>query len=348
MKNNRTKVFLDANVVLAAGKPPGGPELQRVRELAEADIIEILTTDLTITEVKKKHVQNDFEVVKGVAASHFRRVVKEVVGAEIPDVSRSQLRKILNENYTASVGEMFKGLRARELSIDMVPPSTIFAAYAAGEGFFEEGKKDQFPDAFAFECLKSEASPKTPIIIVSQDGDFVKPSKDHPDITLVKSLPELFAALGLVMDKPNLDDFLDTKNEELITAINQELADWSLQGDVEDSEIYETTVTHVEMMRYTAFKPIEEGDPILLVGRVKVTATALYTHPDWDSAMYDSEDKVLIPFEDVSGETEVELEIDVSISLAIDDDGQATQIENLAFRNHNFIYVNLHPYEDYK
>ncbi len=347
MKNS-TKVFLDANIVISAGKPPGGPELQRVRELVEADIIEILTTDLTMTEVAKKHVQNDFAVVKDLAAAHFRRIVKDVVNVEIPAITRSELRDVLTASYSDSVSKMFKALNARQLSIDDINPSVVFAAYAAGQGFFDEGKKDQFPDAFAFECLKSEASADTPIIIVSQDGDFAKPSKDEADISLVKSLPELFGALGLVMEEPDLDAFIEANADALLTSMNDQLSEWSLQGDVEDSEIYETNVTHVEMMKYTAFKPTEAGDPILLVGRMKVTANASYTHPDWDSAMYDSEDKVLIPFDDVSGETEIELEIDVSISLSVDDEGQAIEVENLAFRNDDFIYVTLLPYEDFK
>src|SRR5207249_582617 len=62
MAKSKRKVFLDANVVIGAGKPPGGPELSRVIDLVEAELVTVLTTDLTITEVVKKHVQNDFEL----------------------------------------------------------------------------------------------------------------------------------------------------------------------------------------------------------------------------------------------------------------------------------------------
>jgi hypothetical protein len=50
----------------------------------------------------------------------------------------------------------------------------------------------------------------------------------------------------------------------------------------------------------------------------------------------------------VSGETEVELQLNVSISILVDGDGEPAQIEELQFRNDDFIYVELHPYEDYK
>jgi hypothetical protein len=52
------RIFLDANVVIAAGKPPGGPEISRVVDLVEAKLINVLTTDLTVTEVAKRHAEN--------------------------------------------------------------------------------------------------------------------------------------------------------------------------------------------------------------------------------------------------------------------------------------------------
>jgi hypothetical protein len=56
MKKNPIKVFFDANVVIQAGKPPGGPLFQRIVDLVDAGFIDVLTTDLTKTEVVKKHV----------------------------------------------------------------------------------------------------------------------------------------------------------------------------------------------------------------------------------------------------------------------------------------------------
>ena len=49
----KPRVFLDANIIISAGKPPGGPMMKRVTELVHAEIIDIITTDLTETEVAK-------------------------------------------------------------------------------------------------------------------------------------------------------------------------------------------------------------------------------------------------------------------------------------------------------
>lgn len=344
------KVFLDANIVIGAGKPPGGPEIARVIDLVEAGLISVLTTDLTFTEVAKKHVQNDFDAIKEISQPHFRQIVEGATGIALPALKRPELREKLKANYDKSTAAMFDALKAKTLQIDEVKPSVVFNAYAAGEGFFSgDGKKDQFPDAFAFECLKMEASKKHPVIIVSNDGDFDGPVGSQNHISLVKSLPELFAALGLEMAAPQLDQFLEAQNEDLVEQVNQELTNWGLQSsDVMDAEIDEITVNSVEVKKLTAFKPSEAGGSILVVGTIDVEALISFTHPNWDEAMYDSEDKVLIPFEDESGEAEIALTIDVAMSIAVDDEGDPDEIEALRFRNSDFQYVTLYPPDMYK
>ena len=61
------KVFFDANILIQAGKPPGGPVIKTLVALVDANLIRTLTTDLTSSEVAKKHAQNDFDAVKDIA-----------------------------------------------------------------------------------------------------------------------------------------------------------------------------------------------------------------------------------------------------------------------------------------
>jgi len=174
-------------------------------------------------------------------------------------------------------------------------PSTVFASYAAGSGFFSgEGKKDQFPDAFTFECLKAVATDKSPVIIVSDDGDFDAPAKQEANILVLRSLPDLFKHLGFEMAAPPVAEFLEENIDDLAKLVNSEVENWGLIGDVEDSEIYEVLVDEIEIERIAAFKPVDEGDSLLAIATLKVNARASFTHPDWDTASYDSEDKAWI------------------------------------------------------
>lgn len=349
MPKTLPKVFIDANVVIQAGKPPGGPILSRIADLVTAELIEFLTTDLTVTEVAKKHTENDYEVIKDVGRSHFRKVVSEHVGSTLPNVNRTELRASISSKYVEQVAAMFKGLKAKILTIDDVKPSTVFSAYGEGNGFFSgEGKKDQFPDAFIFECLKAEASAESPVIIVSDDSDFDVPVESAEHISLLKTVPELFQKLGLQEEAPEIEEFLGENEDALLELVDKELKDWILYAsDVEDANIEVSSVTSVEPVDLISFGSLEEGGSILIVGTAEITAQVSYTHPNWATATYDSEDKRLIPWDDVSGETEVTLDADFSMSITTDDDGEPAEIEEFRFRNDDFIFIDLHSYYDY-
>lgn len=350
MSRHQPKVFLDANVVIQAGKPPGGPLISRVTDLVNAGLIKVLTTDLTIAEVAKKHTENDYEVIKEVGRPHFRKIVSEHIGINLPEIHKAELRASISQKYGELVAAMFTNLKAKTLVIDDIKPSKVFAAYAEKSGFFSgEGKRDQFPDAFIFECLKAEVSAKSPVIIVSNDGDFLAPVKSVEHISLLKNIPDLFQLLGLQVEAPEIEEFLEENKEELISFVDTEISDWGLQvSDVEDAEIDESTVTEVEITNLISFGSLNKDDNILVVGSVEVTVTVAYTHPNWDEAMYDSEEKVLIPFDDVSGETEVVLNAEFSMSIAVDEDGKPLEIEEFQFRNGDFVYIEIDNYENYK
>ncbi|SRR5229473_3263007 len=75
------KIFLDANVVIRAGKPPGGP-LMRVADLVNAGYMKVVTTDLTKVEIAKKHAASDFEAIGNLAvvnavAGHRKGAIKD-------------------------------------------------------------------------------------------------------------------------------------------------------------------------------------------------------------------------------------------------------------------------------
>ena len=350
MPDAKTKVYLDSNVVIEAGKPPGGPLLERLADLVKADLVEVITTDLTIAEVAKRHTNNDYDTIKDITRPHFRRVFEEHTEGELPEITREELRDSISKKYKESVSEMFDELGAKVLEIDDVKPSTVFNSYAEGTGFFSaDGKKDQFPDAFIFECLKSEATPESPVIIVSKDGDFETPVESEDDISLVGSIPDLFKKLGLEVEAPEVEEFLDDNQPLFMSCVQNELDNWGLVvSDVADGEIYEASVKESEPSDLISFGSIERGGDILVVGKVEFVASVTYSHPNWDNAAYDSEDKRLIPFEDVDGVTELSLEAEFTMSLAVNEDGEPFEIEEFQFRNDKFQWVDLYPYDPYE
>ena len=64
--------------------------------------------------------------------------------------------------------------------------------------------------------------------------------------------------------------------------------------------------------------------------------------------MYDSEDKVLIPFENVAGEKDVELKLDFSMTIMTDEEGVPVQIEELQITSESFLWVEISHYDPYE
>jgi hypothetical protein len=346
------KVFLDANVVIRAGKPPGRPVMDTLADLVNGGFIQVVTTDLTKIEVAKKHTNNDLEQIGGLGRSRFRKLVKQAVDVDLPDISADDLRKKIFDGYLKGTEKMFRRLNARTLSIDDVKPSAVFDSYTHRTGVFsQEAKKDQFPDGFIFERLKTEGKAHDELTIVADDGDFAAAIKGQKHIRHLKSVADLFETLGLKRkDSPDVAEFLEAAKDVLVEKVDDEVKNWGLQvSDVEDAEIDESTVKDVEIMRMTTYGATKEGGEILVVGRLKMEVEVSFTHPDWDSSIYDSEDKVRLAFDNVSGETEVEVEADFAMTITVDDDGKPEEIDHFSFSNDRFIWVAIGPTdEDYR
>jgi hypothetical protein len=122
--SRRRKVFLDANVVIRAGRPPGGLLIPRVVDLVDAGYVKAVTTDLTKMEVAKKHAANDFEVIGHLTKRRVRDLADEILDIKLPGISPTELHQKLLGKYQNSVEDMFRSLRAETISIDSVKPGT--------------------------------------------------------------------------------------------------------------------------------------------------------------------------------------------------------------------------------
>ena len=127
--------------------------------------------------------------------------------------------------------------------------------------FFQEMEKNiSFPTPFIFECLKMEASAESPVIIISQDKDFKPPVETEKHISLLRTIPELFQKLGLQIEVPEIEEFLDTHEKEMLELVTKELSDWILYDSaIEDSNIEIDEATEVEPIDLISFRSLEQG-----------------------------------------------------------------------------------------
>jgi len=302
--------------------------------------------------IAKKHAANDFEVMRSLTRKRVRDLTKELLGVELPEISSTDLHRKVFEKYRASVDQMFQSLRAETVSIDSVKPSIVFDAYARKSGLFsDDAKKDQFPDAFIFEALKSVATSVDPLTIISDDKDFATAIKDSDHITRLQSIAGLFAELDLTIEAaPNVEDFVANNLHEIVATVQNELDRWGLHvDDIDDAEIDDSTVEWVNFIAFRTFRTAGAGKDILVVGRIEMDVKISYHHPDWDSATYDSEDKVLIPHHIAEGEKNIDVEANFNMMLKVDQHGKPTSIAGFSFDDDNFMWLSIGPNDfDYK
>ena len=287
IKELRSKVFIDADVAIGMGKPPGNWIFQRLLDLVNVGLISIVTTDLTIGQVVKHHVDDAYKTLAPLRESRFRDLVSNTLGIDLPRKSNANWRQSLKTQYENEVSEMFNKLKAETISLDQVTPSKIFSDYISGSGFFNpKNKPDQFADAFVFSAVVENANSDNPLVIVARDNDFKEPAKETPGVVLLKSIEELFAWFALEIkapDLPNINEFLKhglVSNELFKQEV--ELEDLELDNDwVIDAHINDVAIENV-----SAFELFHDDIVIAMVDVKVELAVGYRSH---DSYRYETE-----------------------------------------------------------
>ena len=270
MSTQPPNVFIDANVLAQVGPPPGNATFQRLVDLVDYRLINAITTDVSKSELARLHVATANKKMQPITDAEFQRLMRTLFGVQIPSVNSQEIVDKIRANIGQGVEVMFSALKARVASVADVNPTVIFADYDREEGLFHsKNKRNQFSDAFIFECLKTVANEGPPMLVVTNDGDFDRPVSDEPNMILINSIPNLFNWLGLRIEEPEVDliEFLN-ENLEANGGVLEELEqdDWEL----DEGRYLDLRLRNFEGIYYTAFQQIRPGAPLL----VSVEATA--------------------------------------------------------------------------
>ena len=205
-------------------------------DLVNLGLVSIVTTDVTMGQIIKHHVKDAYETLAPLRQSHFRNLVSDVLGIELPHKRSADWRLALKTQFENGVAGMFGQLKAEIVSLDSVTPSEVFHDYVNDSGFFNPSSKpNQFADAFVFAAVAQDTTHDDPMIIVTRDNDFDEPVKRKAGTVLLKSIEELFVWYALHLespDLPNVSEFLkNTLTEDNTFRQEVELDDFELDRD---------------------------------------------------------------------------------------------------------------------
>ncbi|PPT23352.1 hypothetical protein XarCFBP6771_02955 [Xanthomonas arboricola] len=320
-------------------------------DLIEHGLVKVIVTDLTIMEIAKRFRNNDFDKLDPLTKSELRSVADRHLGLKIPEINREALRESLFEHHLNLVQTaMKKRFKASIVSIDEVKPSEVLKHYTEGTGLFgPSGKKDQFPDAFIFAAIGAGATEHSPLTVWSNDGDFASACDKEEHIQRVTSMPKLLEALGIQPEGEGLIQLIEDCPDKFEAPLEDVVSDYSVDAtDVEDAEIIVLEVLAVNDLKVSALYRISAAeDTYIGFGKCTLSTNASYSHPDWDTAIWDSEDKVAIPLEKVDGEKEVEIDSFSFSFLADINDGVLNSIYDCEVKETWGLSATLHSLNDY-
>lgn len=345
------RVFVDANIWISWGYQLGKAEATTLADLVEHELVRVVVTDLTVIEIAKRFRDIDFEKLEPLTKADVRGLAKQLLGLDIPGIDREQLRSSIFNGHLEAVKRRLRGRFGAEVrSIDTVKPSHVLAHYTDGTGLFgPTGKKHQFPDAFIFSALASDLSEHNPLIVLSQDGDFANACEKEPHIQRVTSMPALLKELAIEPERDTTIALVVAAPKQFEQALAEMLQDYGVEAtDVEDAEIEVLDVQRVSDLQLTGLYRISEEDSKYIgFATCSLEASISFTHPDWDTAIWDSEDRVPIPHRRIDGEMDVDID-DIKFSFLVDiANGAVGNVSNCEVRGTKGITTQLLSQWDY-
>ena len=313
-----------------------GSTLNKIKELGRSSLIEVY-----ISEVVKKEVISKLSEKMTKANKLRSDFLKELVILEndLPNELAESLNKFdklsLEKVAESRWVKFLEESKATILDPNAICNLELLSMYFDGKYPFSEGKKkDEFPDAISILSLKAMmAGTDAPVYVISNDND-LKGFCEKED---------LFISLS------QLSEFLDLYNraEERLTSvvhgyITNEM-DW-LTENIEDafvncsfnySDNYEAEVENVRVTELSTQEidviGIEDARVIIEI-RCGISCTADISGPNYDNAMWDSEEKEYIIFEHFNANMTFDDVYDISIELSFNESqGEFTKIEQIEF-----------------
>lgn len=327
-------------------------EASVLAELVELGLVKVVSTDLTMMEVAKRFRHNDFGLLEPLTKSEFKHLARQHLTLQLPDVERETLRASLFEHHYKSVKHAMRTrFQAEVRSIDAVKPTHVLNHYTQGTGLFSaSGKKDQFPDAFIFATITQGVDAANPLIVWSQDGDFSSACERTQYVQRVTSMPTLLEALGIQPEGGGgVKELFDQQPKLFLEPLDEALEGYSVAAvDEDDAELEIERVLEVLGVEVLSLYRVNDAqDKYIGFGRCQIRAHITFTQPDWDSAVWDSEERESIPLHTVEGEADLEIDEFAFSFLAEVKNGVIVGIDGCDVKERRGLSTRLHDDEFY-
>lgn len=316
-------VFIDTVIFISQNYNYRNVAFNNITQLSKSGKANIFVTDITIKEIEA-HIKDDIakasqatlkfrkdaKILKNINESPFVEYFNEID----QETAAKHLKQQLSDFILESKSEV---LLTNDVSID-----SVFEKYFSKQPpFGERKKKSEFPDAFVIEKLENWCeNTKQKMYVISTDPDF----KFHCELSdNLLSLDKLSEFINLVeFHDEVLAPAIQMLVDKNIDSIEQAISDTFLyQGfwiDDQDGEVNEVRINE-QMIDDMLILKIDQNSAVIEYD-VITNISADLVYDDLDTAVYDSEEKVLIPLHTIEKTVEQNISYTATIYIAHDVD----------------------------
>ena len=287
-------IFIDTQTFVRQGLRFDHPALKRLGELGSSMMLNIILSDVVVAEVQKKIRERIQEAHLSLDRFHKKAAIIEAFATD----GIKHLFSVVEEQELIKIGDTLwdsfvEKSKVTILNANEINNEKLLNLYFQGQPPFSSSKKSEFPDAIMLLSLEKwqELSGEN-IYVISGDGDVEEWCKNKGDFHHIKTL----------------NKFIDIYNRaeeeltELVHKLYEKEEDWiiSLLKDsftecgfdyVADSEadVENVVVTNIDVFDVSVIEVDKERAVVTINSDIDFTADV--SGSDYDSAIWDSEDK---------------------------------------------------------
>jgi predicted nucleic acid-binding protein len=311
-------IFIDTSVFIEHNYAYGGTVFENIVRLSKSKQVKVYLTDITIQEIVS-HIA--FDVSKAYQASEkFRRearILRNLTESDYTGLFREIDANAAIAVLKSQLDSFLKNANVEIIQTSKVSVKAVFEKYFDKKAPFGDGKKkNEFPDAFVLEALEGWCKTHgEKMYVASGDSDLRNYCSDSANLTALEKLAEFIGLVELHDETlaSAVSGLLERNKDAVENAIIQQFENLGFWISDQDGDVNKVTVLSVEVLNHLILKVDQNRADVQVVAKVLFSADLSYD--DMDTAHYDSEDKVLIPWRTINKVVEQETEIEVTLHI---------------------------------
>jgi PIN domain len=351
--SKKLNIFIDTSIFYKNGFSVDRKMFNTLRSLCEAKRINLITTDITDSEIQSnieksiKELKNEFKRI-----AKKNRIIETIGGNGYDEFVDSKSTQSTVDEIKDKIDSFLKSCNATVINASEQSASQVIKDYFNKKPPFGEGKKKhEFPDALILNSLKEWCSKNNKdIITISADSDFKKFCQQEDKFEHFNSLYEFIN--HALMDEDNvvavIHEILDKNSQILLREIDNEIKHLGVYiGDAEGDVTLDRVIS-LSIIDSSVINIEKNVADVVCQLDITLSFEASYWDPDSWMSVKDDGVKEIIYHNRIEGEVEREFNIEVEFEVVFDPKkSKLIKINDVVVNSGHDLEYNHYDFEEY-